>query len=89
MASSFQRTLYIMMFLLVLLLVLDIGLRIASHSSADPYSSRVIVPKQFVIRYPDCAQKLIEIAGLENIYVGAMENQSDKLVDFNAYDLPP
>lgn len=64
----------ILLLLLLIALAVDISVRIWALTH-EPCENHVVVPRAFVLQYPQCAQKLIETADLDNIEIVSPEQR--------------
>ena len=71
---TLTNTLLLLLFMAV---VVDIGWHIFA-ATRESGNDHVIVPREFVYRYPDCAQKLIETADIDNVRIVSPENYSSR-----------
>jgi len=93
----------LLLLLLLIALAVDISVRILALAY-EPCEGHVIVPRAFVWQYPQCAQKLIETADLDNFEIVSPEdyvshdaygssnvsvNSSGYTTDWNTYVPPP
>ena len=62
----------VLLLLLLIAMAVDISVRILALAH-KPCEGHVIVPRAFVLQYPQCAQKLIETAHLDNLEIVSPE----------------
>ena len=63
----------VLLLLLLIAVAVDISVRILAVAH-KPCEGHVIVPRAFVLQYPQCAQKLIETAHLDNLEIVSPED---------------
>ena len=57
----------VLLMLVLVAIVADIVIR--SNWSPQSNSQQLVIPVEFMYKYPDCANKLVEVANLTNIHM--------------------
>jgi len=92
--ASYERTfrradLYILAGLVVVLvavIIVDMGVRRQCTAASDTLSQHLLVPKSFILEYPDCAEKLVQAADITNVHIMALQQTHCRLNNTSTRD---